>query len=137
MLSWGGEGSLRVDVSYKMNHRHYYVERETKPNIKRLLEKGHRRKKCRKRINYPLVFPESEYGRHEWSKLRGCFDRVFAYRFEDDRFTEALDLRTFGGLQDLVLDLMTPPYMSPESQRLCRHLWRNKNYVVAHLNKLG
>jgi len=137
MQPWGGNGSQRADVQYYQNCRNYYVECETRPNINRLRDKGRRRNRYKKRGVYNLVIPESEYTRCDWRQLRGFFDKVYAYSVEEDRFTESLDLRALGFLQDLVLNLVTPLFMSPLFQGFYRPLWRRKNWVAVRLWKLG
>ncbi len=45
MIGYPEYGGLRVDVNITKNKRKYLIECETKPNIKRLIDKGKRRNK--------------------------------------------------------------------------------------------
>jgi len=129
MLPWGNQGSLRVDVSYRRNKRSYYTECETKPNLSRLVEKGRRRREHYRRTVYNLVVPKSEYNKHDWTRLRGYFDQVFAYDIEKDEFTDAVDLRLLGPLRDAVLDITMPIYWSKEFQSTYRRVKYSENRV--------
>lgn len=127
MGAWGGSGSLRADVHYYRKRRSIYVECETRPSMKRLLEKGLRRTQSPWGDVYNLVVPDAQYGRHDWRQLRGYFDKVYAYSVEEDRFTESLDLRTFGALQDAVLDILMPVIRSNKVTALTLWLVKQKN----------
>lgn len=124
------EGSLRVDVKYVKSHRYYLYECETRPNIKRLKEKGWKRSKLRYKTVYSLVVPESEYSKKDWKQLAGFFDLVYAYNVVEDRFTKKQDLRTLGGLQDFVLDLVMPIARSRWFVSARRWIYRNKNHGI-------
>jgi hypothetical protein len=127
---YGGEGSLRVDVKFVKNHRYYLYECEIRPNIKRLKEKGRKRSKLHRKTVYSLVVPESEYSKRDWRQLAGFFDIVYAFNVGEDRFTGSQDLRTFGGLQDLVLDFVMPVVRSRWFVSARRWIYRNKNHGV-------
>lgn len=127
---WGGEGSLRVDVMYVKNHRYYLYECETRPNLKRLKEKGRKRSKLHYKTVYSLVVPESMYHRKDWKQLTGYFDIVYSYHVGEDRFTGSQDLRTFGGLQDFVLDIVMPVVRSTWFVNARSWIFRKKNHFI-------
>ena len=133
MGAWGGSGSLRVDVSYSRNRRHYYVECETRPNIKRLKKKGVKRKKYHRRTDYNLFVPSTEFCKREWMQLRGYFDKVYSYDEITDKIVNQVDLRTLGTLQDLILDYAMPFFRSPRYQEFSRFFWKRKNLVTTYL----
>ena len=122
MLPWGREGSLRVDVYFCRRGRSIYTECETRPNMERLREKGRRRNTYYYRTVYRLVVPKQEYAKHDWRRLRGYFDAVYAYDVEADSFTDSVDLRLLGPLRDLALDLLMPIYWSRELQTVLRRI---------------
>jgi hypothetical protein len=136
MGSWGGEGCLRVDVHYNRKRRYYYVECETKPNIRRLIEKGRKRNKYYRRTVYNLVVPETEYWKKNWRELSGYFDIIYSYNIEKERFTDKTDLRTLGNLQDLILDRLMPFLRSPEFKKFSRFFWKRKNIIVQFMYNL-
>lgn len=104
----GGDGYFVVDVYVSRNSRYYYFECETRPSMKRLMEKGEKRKGHLHRNTYTLVVPAELYPRHDWGQLRGYFDAVWAYDAEDEAFTHIHDLRLLGGLRDAALDIIMP-----------------------------
>ena len=120
-------GSLRADVHYHRKKRSIYVECETRPNMKRLHEEGLHRKQSPWADIYNLVIPETQFSRHDWSLLRGYFDKVYAYSVEEDRFTRSLDLRTLGGLRDAVLDATMPIIRSDQVKASYLWLVKKKN----------
>jgi hypothetical protein len=61
------------------------------------------------------------------ARLRGYFDKVYAYSVEEDRFTESTDLRTLRGLRDAVLDATMPIIRSKWGTALNRWLFKRKN----------
>jgi hypothetical protein len=130
LQGWGGKGSLRVDLEFKKNHRYYLYECETKPNIKRLMEKGRKRAQLRHRTMYSLVVPESEYHRRDWKLLQGYFDIVYAYNEVEGKFTKSQDLRTLGGLQDFVLNIIMPIVRSSWFIDARHWINRNMNHLV-------
>jgi hypothetical protein len=136
MGSWGGAGCLRVDIYYRRRNRYFYVECETKPNIQRLMEKGRKRNKYYHRTVYNLVVPEKEFWKKNWRELSGYFDIVYAYSLEEERFTEKMDLRTLGSLQDLVLDRLMPFLRSPSFKEFRRFFWKRKNLVIQYISDL-
>ena len=135
MMPWGGSGSLRVDVQYTRNRRHYYVECETRPNISRLKRKGEKRKKCYYRTVYNLIVPASEFHKNDWSLLRGYFDNVYSYDEQCDEIDDRVDLRTLGSLQDIILDHAMPFLRSPEFREFCRFFWKRKNLALGFFRR--
>jgi hypothetical protein len=53
--------TLRVDVEYVKNRQRFLVECETRPSIKRLIDKGKRRNRIPYRNLYLLVVPVERY----------------------------------------------------------------------------
>ena len=133
MGPWGGSGSLRVDVTYSRNRRRYYVECETRPNIKRLRKKGEKRNKNYYRTMYNLIVPSSVFFKRDWRQLHGYFDNVYSYDESADLINDRVDLRTFGRLQDLILDRAMPFFRSPEYEGFARFFWIRKNRVKRYL----
>jgi hypothetical protein len=70
------------------------------------------------------------YHHQDWRQLAGYFDIVYAYNVGEDRFTESQELRTLGGLQDLVLDRVMPIVRSRWFVDAKRWIYRNKNHGV-------
>ena len=133
MGSWGGVGSLRVDVHYYRKGRSYYVECETRPNIKRLRKKGEKRKGYRRRTDYNLIVPSTEFTKKDWTLLRGFFDKVYSYDVALDEINDVVDLRTLGRVRDLVLDVAMPFFKSPGYKEFSRFFWKRKNRVNTFL----
>lgn len=127
MGSWGGEGSLRVDVHYYRKGRSYYVECETMPNIKRLRKKGEKRNGWGRRTDYNLIVPSTEFTKKDWTKLRGYFDLVYGYDVNQDKICFRKDLRRLGVLQDLVLDIWMPVRRSSRFKGMEWWFIRRKN----------
>jgi len=73
---------LRVDVAYTRNGRRFLVECETQPNVRRLMEKGRRRKRVPYRNVYILVVTLEWFSRLKLRRLKGYFDRVLVYDVE-------------------------------------------------------
>ena len=129
MWSWGGKGSLRVDVHYVKNKRHYYVECETAPRLERLITKGEKRRKRYLGSLYNLIVPATTYNRIDWWRLSGYFDIIYFYSFEREEVVSKIDLRYFGGLRDLFLDLVTPIFRGQRAQDFYRSFWKRKNIL--------
>lgn len=104
-------GDLRVDVRFKRKHRTYLVECETNPNIKRLKDKGRRRKRIKQRNVYILIAPKEKLDKLDLDKLRGCFDQVYGYESITGALNLYRDLRVNGKLRDKVLDKTYPYYV--------------------------
>ena len=111
---------LRVDVSYMRKRRHFLVECETRPGVKRLVEKGRRRNTVPYRNVYILVVTAEWFRRLELRRLKGYFDRVLVYDDDCDRFTDSRDLRRLGWLRDSALDILVPIYYSKRFQNMLR-----------------
>ena len=133
MGSWGGAGSLRVDVRYTRNLRYYYVECEIRPNIKRLRKKGVKRKTCRRRTDYNLIVTASEFVKRDWRQLHGYFDKVYSYDETADEIIDQVDLRTLGRIQDLILDYAMPFFRSQRYKEFSRFFWKRKNLFIGYL----
>jgi hypothetical protein len=127
MFGWRGSGALRVDVCYIRKKRKYLVECETRPSIKRLVEKGKRRKKISHRTVYILVVPIKLYGRLDWRRLKGYFDLIMAFDARVDAFTDTMDLRFLGSVRDAALDVLVPIYLCKSVQSLFRWFRFRKN----------
>ena len=136
MGPWGGAGSLRVDVHYYRKGRSYYVECETRPNIKRLRKKGEKRKKCPWRTDYNLIVPSTEFTKKDWRQLRGYFDNVYGYDVTQDKIYQKMDLRRLGVLQDLVLDIWMPVRRSSKFKDIEWWFIRRKNGFAICINCL-
>ena len=132
---YGGRGysALIVDVNITKNKREYLVECETRPNIKRLVEKGKRRNSIRCRTVYILVVPMKWYQKLDWHLLKGYFDIVIAYNIEDDVFNGAIDLRFLGSLRDMFLNALVPVYKSDEAKSVIRWIKMKKNLLVYNI----
>ena len=99
---------LRVDVVFVRKWRDHLVECETRPSVKRLMEKGGRRNGLGRRTVYILVVPAERYRRLDIGRLKGYFDQVIAYDAAADEFTCSRDLRFMGSLRDAALDVLVP-----------------------------
>jgi hypothetical protein len=130
------ESRLRVDVSYRKNKRFFLVECETKPNTKRLIDKGKRRNRLGYRTTYILIVPVSNYRKNDWSSLRGYFDIIYAYDEEHESFTQYRDLRFLGPLQDRLLNLFMPIYKSRHLEDLYWFIMIRKNRVKWALREI-
>jgi hypothetical protein len=124
------DNRLRVDVYYIKNKRRFLVECETKPNLKRLTNKGKRRNSLTYRNTYILIVSSEHFDKHDWWRLKGYFDTVLAYNIELDVFSAKIDLRLFGLFQDRVFNLVTPIYRSRSARDLYRFCWRTKNRII-------
>ncbi|MFC1803959.1 hypothetical protein ACFL0D_08360 [Thermoproteota archaeon] len=133
LYGYRGSGALRVDISYTKNKREYLVECETRPNIKRLIDKGKRRNEISYRTMYILVVPSEYYHRIDWRQLHGYFDIIFTYEIDRDMLTERQDLRFLGSLRDVFLNVLVPVYKSNETQSVSRWLVIRKNLLVYEL----
>jgi hypothetical protein len=120
-------GYLRVDVKYHKNSRYFLVECETKPNIKRLIEKALKRKTIQYRTTYLLVVPHEETPKHDWGLLRGSFDKIYSY--SNGELRQLYDLRRLGWLQDAALNLAMPVVRS--WRLMC---WRNDIRMLMSVN---
>jgi hypothetical protein len=137
--------TLRVDIEYMKNRRRFLVECETRPGVKRLIEKGKRRNRVPGRNVYILVVTAEWYRRIEWQRLKGYFDLILAYDGERDQFTDRRDLRLMGWLRDAALDMVVPMYMGKWFQRSIRVInrgknrlrWRVRGYLHCSMCKLG
>lgn len=136
LIGYCGSGSLRVDVNFSKNRRKYLVECETRPKIKRLIQKGKRRNKIRYRTVYILVVTSEWYRKLDWTQLKGYFDIIMSYDVEEDTFTERWDLRFLGPQRDTVLDIIVPIYMSEAVQSIYLRLVMGKNQVKHTIRKL-
>ena len=103
-----GYTGQRVDVAYISYKRHYLVECESKPGEMRLKAKGRTRNMLPYRNVYLLVMPLKEYHKRDWTTMRGSFDKVYSYDRDLGVLVEEIDLRRFGWVRDLVLNLFTP-----------------------------
>ncbi len=121
--------TLRVDVRINRNDRRFLFECETRPNIKRLMDKGRRRNKIRYRNIYVLIVTSDWYPRLDWDQLRGYFDIIHAYNVDSDSFTHRRDLRKLGPLRDSVLDVLVPVYYAKRTQAT---IW----YVKRRINRI-
>ena len=122
--------TLRVDIEYTKNRRRFLVECETRPGIKRLIDKGKRRNRIPYRNVYLLVVPVERYHDVDWGCLRGYFDMVLAYDAELAVFTDRRDLRLLGPFRDAFLDVLMPIYESEELQALFTWLTIRKNCLI-------
>jgi hypothetical protein len=136
MFGWRGLGGLRVDVNFTRNRREHLVECETRPNMKRLIEKGKRRNKIRYRTVYMLVVPFKWYKKQDWTQLIGYFDIILAYDVGEDAFAERMDLRFLGSLRDTILDIIVPIYRSEAAQSIYWKIVVRKNRIQSAVRTL-
>ena len=124
-----GYNGLRVDVHYTKKKREYLVECETRPNIKRLIDKGKRRNSIQDRTVYILVVPLRWIQKLEWRRLKGYFDLVIPYNVESGVLGRSYDLRFLGSLRDDFLDALMPVYKSQEVYDIYWWVVIRKNFL--------